>query len=262
MHESIINPDWTHFLSAMVLVLLRLSGLMVFAPVFSSQAIPTQTKAMLAVAISFLLAPVVGAFPLAHANLNIQSILGEIGVGLLYGLSLALLNELLTFAGQVIGVQFSFSLVNLLDPNSQTQNPLMGQLFSLFGGMVILASGLHRTLLVSVIRSFAAAPLGSVFLDKRSGAALIGMAGGVFLAALQIAAPVLAATLLVELSISLLGRLSPQLPTLALTVPAKTSLGYLVLIGSLALWPRFIEARFSSLLDAAEVLVQHCVVRS
>lgn len=261
MNEATIKPDWIHFLSAMVLVLLRLSGLMVFAPVLSSQAIPTQTKAMLAVTMSFLLAPVVAAFPLAHATLGIQSILGELGVGLLYGLSLALLNELLTFAGQIVGVQFSFSLVNLLDPNSQTQNPLMGQLFSLFGSMVILAAGLHRTLIASVIRSFAAAPLGTVFLDRRSATALVGMAGGIFLAALQLAAPVLAATLLVELTIALLGRLSPQLPTLALTVPAKTLLGYVVLIGSLALWPRFIEARFSSLLDAAELLVQHCVVR-
>ena len=46
-----------------------------------------------------------------------------------------------------------------------------------------------------------------------------------------------------------------------IAVPAKTILGYVVLIGSLALWPRFIEARFSQLLDGAEHVLRHVVAR-
>jgi flagellar biosynthetic protein FliR len=55
--------------------------------------------------------------------------------------------------------------------------------------------------------------------------------------------------------VALLGKLSPQLPVMMLTVPMKTITGYLLLGGSLALWPRFIEARFSGLLDMAERLI-------
>jgi flagellar biosynthesis protein FliR len=78
---------------------------------------------------------------------------------------------------------------------------------------------------------------------------------GVFFAALQLAAPVMSATLLVEIGIALMSRVSPQLPVLALTVPAKTVLGYVVLIGSLALWPAFLEARFDGLLNSAQGLL-------
>lgn len=53
------NPDWSHFLSAMVLVMVRISGLMAFAPIFSSGAIPARVKAVFVLAVSFLLAPVV-----------------------------------------------------------------------------------------------------------------------------------------------------------------------------------------------------------
>ena len=53
----------------------------------------------------------------------------------------------------------------------------------------------------------------------------------------------------------LLGKLSPQLPVMALTVPLKTLTGFVILTGSLALWPRFIEARFAGLLDMAERLI-------
>ena len=62
--------------------------------------------------------------------------------------------------------------------------------------------------------------------------------------------------MLIEIAISLLGKLSPQLPVMSLTVPLKTLVGFAVLTGSLALWPRFIEARFSGLLDFAERMLQ------
>ena len=81
------------------------------------------------------------------------------------------------------------------------------------------------------------------------------MLSGSFFAALELAAPVLAATVLVEISVALLGKISPQLPVISLTIPLKTLTGFAMLIGSLALWPRFIEARFSSLLDVAEKLI-------
>jgi flagellar biosynthetic protein FliR len=61
--------------------------------------------------------------------------------------------------------------------------------------------------------------------------------------------------MLVEVSVALLGKLSPQLPVMMMTVPMKTLTGFAILIGSLALWPRFIEARFSGLLDLAERLI-------
>lgn len=61
--------------------------------------------------------------------------------------------------------------------------------------------------------------------------------------------------MLVEIAVSLLGKLSPQLPVMNLTVPLKTITGFLILTGSLALWPRFIEAHFAGLLDMAERLI-------
>jgi flagellar biosynthesis protein FliR len=61
--------------------------------------------------------------------------------------------------------------------------------------------------------------------------------------------------MLVEIAVALMGRLSPQLPVMNLTVPMKTLTGFVVLSGSLALWPRFIEARFGGLLDMAERLI-------
>jgi flagellar biosynthetic protein FliR len=123
------------------------------------------------------------------------------------------------------------------------------------GTLVVICAGLDRILLASMVRSFRVAPLGSYALAPTTALAVVRAAGGIFLAAIELAAPVLAATMLVEVAVALLGKLSPQLPVMNLTVPLKTLTGFALLTGSLALWPRFIEARFGGLLDLAERLI-------
>ncbi|HEX3892786.1 MAG TPA: flagellar biosynthetic protein FliR [Terracidiphilus sp.] len=249
-------PEWGHFLSAMTLALARISGIIVFAPFFSAAALPARSKAVFALALAYLLAPVVASLQTANATLCLSSLLAEVGVGLIYGLSLALINEMLLFAGQIAGIQFSFSLVNLMDPASSIQTPLLSELFQLMGTLVILGAGLDRVLIASLVRSFQVVPLGGYVLTTATSSVLLRAAGGVFLAALQLAAPVLAATLLIEVAVALLARLSPQLPVMSLTVPLKTLTGFALLAGSLALWPRFIEVHFDRLLDLAENLLR------
>jgi flagellar biosynthetic protein FliR len=248
-------PDWSHFLSAMTLVTVRISGVVALAPFFSSTALPIRAKAVFTLTVAYLLAPLVAALPSAQTEISFSGLMGELAVGLIYGLSIALLNEMLLFAGQIVGLQFSFSLVNLLDPASSIQTPLLGELFQLMGTLVVITAGLDRILLASMVRSFHAVPLGSFAVAPVTTSGIVHAAGGIFLAGVELASPVLAATLLVEVAVSLLGKLSPQLPVMSLTVPLKTLTGFALLGGSLALWPRFIEARFDGLLDLAEKLM-------
>lgn len=248
---STLIENWPQFLTAAVLVMIRLSGLMVFAPLFSSAAIAPRIKAGFVIAMTVLLAPAVSAVPNAKATLDVQSVLGELGVGLIFGLSLMLLNEALTFAGTLLGIQFSFSLVNLMDPNSMIDTPVLGQMLGWLGVLVIIGAGLDRSLLAALVRSFSTVPLGQAVIEAKTGAALAVMAGGIFLAGLQLAAPVIAASLAVEVVIALVSRLSPQLPAMVMSIPLKTMVSYVVLIGSLAMWPGWIERHFTALLDAA-----------
>ncbi|HEV2486406.1 MAG TPA: flagellar biosynthetic protein FliR [Terracidiphilus sp.] len=247
--------DWTTFLTAMTLALVRVSGMVVFAPFFSSTALPMRVKAVFVGAVAYLLGPLVATLPGAQVSIGFSALLGELSIGLVYGLTLTLLNEMLLFAGQIAGVQFSFSLVNLLDPASSIQTPLLGELFQMMGTLVVIGAGLDRIMLASLVRSFHVAPLGTFAVAPSSALAIVRAAGGIFLAAVELAAPVLSATMLVEIAVSLIGKLSPQLPVMNLTVPLKTLTGLLILTGSLALWPRFIEARFAGLLDLAERLI-------
>lgn len=251
--------NWDSMAAALALALVRVSAMIALAPFFTARSIPARTKAVFALAVCVLLIPVVAVTSSQGKaiELSFTGLLGEVAVGAIYGLTLSLFNEMLLLAGQIVGLQFSFSLVNLLDPASEIQTPLMGDLFQIFGTLVLIAAGLDRIMLASMVRSLRAVPLGSFPLAGVPATAhvLVPLLSGSFFAALELAAPVLAATILVEISVALLGKLSPQLPVISLTVPMKTLTSFVLLIGSLALWPRFIEARFSNLLDVAERLI-------
>jgi flagellar biosynthetic protein FliR len=248
---STLIEDWPQYLTAALLVMVRLSGLMIFAPVFSSAAIASRIKAGFVIAMTLLLAPAVAAVPQARMAFDAQAVLGELGVGLVFGLSLTLLNEALIMAGTLLGVQFSFSLVNLMDPNSRIETPVLGQMLGWLGALVVIGAGLDRSLLAAMVRSFCTVPVGQAIVQAKTGEALAVMVGGIFLAGLQLAAPMIAAAVAVEVTIALVARLAPQLPAMVVSIPLKTMVSYAVLIGSLAVWPAWIERHFTVLLDAA-----------
>lgn len=250
-----VNPVQTSLeglLSAGLLLTMRFGSAMVTMPVFSSPGIPARVKATLVLSFAVLLAPVAEAIPGTHLALTAPALLGEVAVGLCFGLTLAFLNEALLFAASLMGTAFSFSLANLLDPNSMVETEVLGTVLSWIGVLVLLAAGLHRTMLSALLRSLATTPLGHAPGAMHTGAQLAFMASGIFLSGVQLAGPVVAAALLIEIAIGLVSRMAPALPAQIASVPIKTLVSYVVLIGSLALWPTWIEHRFTALLDAAQ----------
>ena len=239
-------------LSAGMLLAMRFGSAVVTMPVFSSPGIPARVKAMLVLSFAVLLAPVAQTIPGTQLSLTAPALLSEIVVGLCFGLTLAFLNEALLFAASLMGTAFSFSLANLLDPNSMVETEVLGTVLSWMGVLVLLAAGLHRTMLAALMRTLITVPLGHAPAAVHTGAEFASMASGIFLAGVQLAGPVVAAALLIEIAIGIVSRMAPALPAQIASVPIKTLVSYCVLIGSLALWPAWIEHRFVTLLDAAQ----------
>ena len=240
------------FLTAGLLLTMRLGSALVTMPVFSSPGIPARVKALFVLVLVVLLAPVAQTIPGTQLQLTAPALLSEVAVGLCFGLTLAFLREAILFAASMMSTAFSFSLANLLDPNSMVETEVLGTVLSWMSMLVLLAAGLHRTMLAALIRTMQTIPLGHAPDAAHTGQALLAAASGVFLAGVQLAAPVVAAALLIEVAIGLVGRMAPALPAQIASVPIKTLVSYGVLIGALALWPRWIEQHFAALLDTAQ----------
>jgi flagellar biosynthetic protein FliR len=250
--EAVSQPVLENLLTAGVLVTLRFGSALVTMPVFSSPGIPARVKALFVLTLAVVLTPVAAYLPGAQPNLTAPALLSEVAVGLFFGLTLAFLNEALLFAASMMSSAFSFSLANLMDPNSQVETEVLGTVLSWFGILVLLSAGLHRTMLAALMRTLVTVPLGHAPVAMHTGSQIAGMASGIFFSGVQLAAPVVAAALLVEVAVGIVGRMAPALPAQIASVPIKTIVSYVVLIGALSLWPAWIEHRFAALLDAAQ----------
>jgi len=69
---------------------------------------------------------------------------------------------------------------------------------------------------------------------------------------IQIAAPVLAATLLMDVVLGLLGKASPQMPLMLLGPAVKSMMGVLILAATIGFWPRLFERYFSQSITYTE----------
>jgi len=230
--------------------------LMLFAPFFSSGSIPLQVKAGLTVALTALLYPVYGAVRLETSALGwVQVLTGEAVVGLLLGLTLQFIMEAAQMAGQFLGVQAGFSLVTILDPQTQADTPVISTFNQLLALLIFLELNLHHWLLRGLAASFVYLPPGSVILNSKVTTGLLQAAGAIWLVGLQIAAPVVVATLLIDVTLGFLAKSSPQIPILFLGLSIKTVVALTILSGTLMVWPRLFEHHFAAGISLGERLL-------
>jgi len=242
--------------TALLLIAMRVSGLMLGAPFLSSEGIPAAVKAGFVLALTALLYPVCRLPRWESSTLGWMGLAGgEIAIGLLLGLAAQLTIEAAQMAGHLFGLQAGYSLVTLLDPQTQADMPVLATFNQLVALLIFLRLDVHHWLLRALAASFSYLPPGAGISNWRSGAGLLQAAGGMWLLGLEIAAPVVAATLLVDVTLGFLAKASPQMPILFLGLPLKTLLSLAVIAGTLALWPGIFERHFAGGISLGERLL-------
>lgn len=242
--------------AAAVFVGARVSGLMVFCPFLSSDAVSAPLKAALTLLITGLIYPLHGPLQLNLSSWQWVGIaLSEIMIGLMLGLAANFMMEAPLLAGQILGVQMGYSLASLFDPQTQADTPVLGEIHRLGALLIFLELDVHHWLLRAVVRSFAYLPPGAAPATFLAVSSLLRAAGGIFLAGLQMAAPALAATLIADVGLGFLGKASPQLPVMFIGLAVKNLLGLAILIGVVAYWPHSFSVRFADSIAFGERLL-------
>ncbi|HZQ43553.1 MAG TPA: flagellar biosynthetic protein FliR [Acidobacteriaceae bacterium] len=243
-------------IAAFLAISVRLTGLLLFAPFFGSIAISPQIKAALVVAFSVLLYPVV-----SQRLMNVELshwpmvVLGELLIGAAMGIATNLVFDAVQMAGQVLSVQMGFSLVTLLDPQTNADSTVVATFHQTIAMLIFLRMDVHLWLLGAIGRSFELLPPGAMHLSAAFTTLAVRAGGEVFVLGLQMAAPVFSATLLTDLALGLLGRASPSMPLMLLGPPVKMLLGLAILFAALKYWPSMLGRFFESSMSLSSHLL-------
>ena len=246
------------FLARAMLAGLRIGGLMTFAPFFGNASLPNQAKAGLTIALTALLLPAYSAGAMAtpdHIGNWAALALSEIAIGMLIGYSTQLVFEGMELAGQIVGFQFGFSLVNVIDPNSQVEVTVLSSFHELIALLLFMQLGVQRWLLRATAASFRLIPIGS-FARHVPGPAFLRAATAMWLIGAEIAFPVVIGTMVLDLTVGFLAKAAPQFPALFFGISAKYLMGLAVLYGTIAFWPSLLEKYFMHALRTLERLLE------
>lgn len=239
-----------------LIVGMRVSAVMVFAPFLASATVSPRVKAGFTVVLTALLYPVVAPDipPLSGAR-GWQVAGGEFVVGFVMGITLQFVFEGLELAGQVVGFQVGHSLANLINPMSDAETPILANFYQAVALLIFLQMDVHHWVLRGLAKSFEYCPPGTVVANTLVAEQIWRAAGGMLVIAVQVAIPTLLATILIDIALGFVGRASPQLPVLFVGISVKSIVAFLVVMGTLRFWPGMLERYFGEALVASEQLM-------
>lgn len=228
--------DIFHFdpnaLMSFFLTMFRVSIVLFLMPFFGGQSTPKTVKASLVLVLSMAIWPQL-SFPgtLMPANpwLILIMLGGELILGLILGLVVSFLFAAIQTGGQIIGFQMGFAMVNVVDPVTGTSEAVTAHFLYMVSMLTFLALDGPLHLLEGMATSFKLIPPGGLFLTADLGDQIVALAGDMFVMAVRIAAPVMAALFLVDLALALISRAAPQMHVLVLGFPIKISVGFFFL---------------------------------
>ena len=144
-----------------VVVLVRTAVILSALPLLGGRIVPKRIKIGLAAAISVILTPVV-TFSLPPNWLEpghlVMALAAEIFVGLVLGFAMRLVMAAVELAGNVLGFQVGFAMANVLDPVSQVQTPVFGQLMTVLATLLYFQVDGHLLVLLALGSSFQLIP--------------------------------------------------------------------------------------------------------
>lgn len=235
-----LNLQW---LEAVMLAGVRIVAFLVIAPPFSYKAIPARVKAMLGVGLALAVAPqVVPGYRQLDTGSFFGALVVEILVGAVLGFLVMLVFSAVQSAGSLIDMFGGFQMAQGFDPQSMVNGAQFARLFQMTALALLFASDGYQLIIGGLVRTFTALPLAGGMDLSSPVQAMTGGITQMFLAAVQIAGPLLVVLFLADAGLGLLTRVAPALNAFAMGFPLKVLLTLtLVSIVFLAL-PRIVAS--------------------
>ena len=243
-----------------LLMLTRCSGIFMIAPFFGSLNIPVTIRAAAAFAFTLVLFPVVDGLGTVAAPPSVWafagSVLAELFIGWLIGFIAYVCFSAIHMAGKVMDMQVGFAVVNVMDPTSGQQLPLIGSLLYNLGIIVFLVTNGHHVIITALAESFRMVPLAAMQPNLSLTMLLVDFTNGIFVTGMKIAMPVTFAILLVNVALGILARTMPQMNIFVVGIPLQLMVGVGVLSMLLPFYVMFLDVLFNEMYGKISIALQ------
>jgi flagellar biosynthetic protein FliR len=218
-------------------------------PPFNSRLVPARVKAIVSVAIALPLAPMLvdSAPSTSDTAAFVGAVLEQVVVGASLGFVTALFFAAVQAAGSMIDLFGGFSVAFAFDPFANSGTAVFGRFYNILATALLFATDGFAMIVRGFATSYRTLPIGGVFSWEGLARLLTTGLDQMFLAALQIAGPLVAVLFCTDVALGLLTRVAPGLNVFSLAFPLKIALTLATAGTALVLLPY----AFNGLMDRA-----------
>ena len=214
-----------------VLVLTRLSAFFLVAPVFSWKTIPVRIKVAIVLLISVFFSTIVPSSVDAGQISSLEAVLlisNEAIYGFALGLIVVFIFSAVKLSGRIIERQMGLAMAQTLDPLTGERSQPLGVLIEMIFILLFLSANGHHLLLLIISRSYQVFPAGSIPMIPLLAGGIVEAGSTMLIASLRLAAPMLAAFLILLVVLAVFARIMPDMNILFISMPLRVGLGLLM----------------------------------
>jgi flagellar biosynthetic protein FliR len=218
-------------LTRVLVIFIRISVVLALAPIFNYRSIPMVSRLGLALIIAFLLSGIVDAPSLTGMSTGeiFRIAVTEVFAGALFGFTIHLLFTGVQVAGEISGMMMGFAIVNVLDPQSQSQTSIVSQFKYIFALLIFLTINGHHFIIQGMMDSFRILPVGAASMTPEAMRILLEKSSDIFTVAVKIAAPPMISLLIMDIALGIIAKTVPQMNIFIVGFPLKIGLGMISL---------------------------------
>ncbi len=211
--------------------LTRILGLLSVAPLFGNVAIPRLVKIGLGVMLALVISPTVPTLP-AMDPMSLTGLLilvQQFLIGLAMGFVMRVVFACMELAGEMAGLSMGLGFATFFDPQTQGRSIAISQFLSLITILMYLVLNVHLALLATLAESFNTMPISDLPMNGRVFEQMALWGGKIFSTGVQMALPIVAALLIINVGLAVLARSAPQLNLFGIGFPVMLAVGFLML---------------------------------
>ena len=250
--------DTAYFL-ALILIFIRLTSFFLVAKSLFPKGTPPILKGAIGMILSFAIISGINYQVVLEINNNymlVYSVVSEIMSGVILGFIANMIFEFIRMAGGYMDIQIGLSMMNILDPSSETTSTPFSNL-SYFISMVIffIIDG-HHLLIKCLIQSFKVVNIGQNIVFQDTFSVVLDAFREYFVVGVKIAIPLVLIIIITDLCMALVSRTVPAINVMILGMPVKMVVGLLTFIALLPIMIKIISYAFNLIPDIIEEMLK------
>jgi flagellar biosynthesis protein FliR len=243
-------------LTVLILIIGRIGGVFIQAPIFNSRSLSTLAKTSMAIWFALLLWFVTPINPQLPETplMFVLTLAFEVAIGFVIGFIVNIIFIAAQAGGEIMDMQMGLSVATALDPVFGSVISVIGRLAFFTAMIIFISANGHHLLLAGLHQSFTALPVGKLpnFTSPEMGLQIISLGSYLWLTAIKLAAPIVLIIFLSDFTFGIVSRVAPQVNVFMLGFQVKPSLG---LFSFMLALPFFIKYIYKSLEIMAENLI-------